>query len=60
MRLAFREKLEAGCTNRPDLRWNHVTDQIGMFCFTGLSLEQVRSVLLEHTSTTCVLPLTGG
>lgn len=21
--------------------WNHITDQIGMFCFTGLTPEQV-------------------
>ncbi len=21
--------------------WNHITDQIGMFCYTGLSPEQV-------------------
>lgn len=46
MRQAFREKLEAGMAargvpaeQRPS--WQHVTDQIGMFCYTGLSEEQV-------------------
>ncbi|KAJ1443499.1 aspartate aminotransferase [Ochromonadaceae sp. CCMP2298] len=37
MRTLLRSKLEAGSS----LPWNHVTDQIGMFCFTGLSPEQV-------------------
>lgn len=41
MRVAFRERLEAGC-KKEGVRWNHVTDQIGMFCYTGLSLEQVQ------------------
>ena len=25
------------------LPWNHITEQIGMFCFSGISPEQVRS-----------------
>ena len=37
MRALLRSKLEAG-SNRP---WNHITDQIGMFCFTGLTKDQV-------------------
>ena len=24
--------------------WNHITDQIGMFCYTGLKPEQVKSL----------------
>ena len=40
MRLSFRQKLEAAGP-REGVTWNHVTDQIGMFCYTGLSLEQV-------------------
>lgn len=27
----------------PACSWQHITDQIGMFCFTGLTPEQVRS-----------------
>lgn len=38
MRSLLRSKLEAGNLNR---RWNHITDQIGMFCFTGLNKGQV-------------------
>jgi len=42
MRLALRQKIEAGMLAivvKKD--WSHITEQIGMFCFTGLSLEQV-------------------
>jgi len=24
--------------------WQHITDQIGMFCFTGLKVEQVHHI----------------
>lgn len=48
MRSAFRAKLEAGQSSRacgstaPTIKkWNHITDQIGMFCFTGLTVAQV-------------------
>jgi len=39
MRLLFREKLEA-CGERVG-SWRHITDQIGMFCYTGLTIQQV-------------------
>lgn len=29
--------------------WTHVTDQIGMFCYTGLSKEQVQRLWDEHS-----------
>ena len=29
------------------LTWNHITDQIGMFCFTGMSAEQVARLRSE-------------
>ena len=39
MREQLRENLKKeGST----LNWQHVTDQIGMFCFTGLKPDQVR------------------
>lgn len=38
MRTLLRNKLEAGNAAR---KWNHITEQIGMFCYTGLSKEQV-------------------
>lgn len=28
--------------------WNHITAQIGMFCFTGLKSEQVEKLMKEH------------
>lgn len=28
--------------------WSHVTDQIGMFCYTGMNLEQVEKLKAEH------------
>ncbi|CAK7225146.1 Aspartate aminotransferase, cytoplasmic [Sporothrix bragantina] len=41
MRTALREKLEALGTPG---KWNHITDQIGMFSFTGLSEAQVQKL----------------
>ena len=46
MRQAFRDKLEAGIAAKgiPSDKapsWRHVTDQIGMFCYTGLTEQQV-------------------
>jgi aspartate aminotransferase, mitochondrial len=38
MRKALRSQLEGLGSKLP---WNHITDQIGMFCYTGLSEEQV-------------------
>eukprot|EP00268_Persea_americana_P051846 TRINITY_DN5762_c0_g1_i10.p1 TRINITY_DN5762_c0_g1~~TRINITY_DN5762_c0_g1_i10.p1 ORF type:complete len:192 (+),score=32.87 TRINITY_DN5762_c0_g1_i10:606-1181(+) len=37
MRTALRENLE----KRGSLNWEHITNQIGMFCYTGLTPEQV-------------------
>ncbi|CAN8101804.1 unnamed protein product [Discula destructiva] len=44
MRTALREKLEALGTPGS---WNHITDQIGMFSFTGLTEKQVASIQKE-------------
>ena len=41
MRTSLREKLESMKTPGT---WNHITDQIGMFSFTGLSEEQVLKI----------------
>ena len=41
--IKMREQLEAGLKKEGSTRdWQHVIDQIGMFCFTGLKPEQVR------------------
>jgi aspartate aminotransferase len=30
--------------------WKHITDQIGMFCFTGMTPEQVGSIPFSQLS----------
>ncbi|PRW56337.1 aspartate mitochondrial [Chlorella sorokiniana] len=46
MRTLLRQNLEA--LGSP-LSWNHITDQIGMFCYTGLAPEQVDKLTAEHS-----------
>jgi aspartate aminotransferase len=45
MRHALRTNLEAAGSKLP---WNHITDQIGMFCFTGITPEQVDRLTHDH------------
>jgi len=45
MRKELRDELEKLGTPGT---WNHVTDQIGMFSFTGLSKEQCKSMVDDH------------
>lgn len=45
MRKELRTELE---TLGSHLSWNHMTDQIGMFCYTGLKTEQVQQLTDEH------------
>ncbi|KAJ2159839.1 aspartate transaminase aat1 [Coemansia sp. RSA 552] len=45
MRTALRGRLEELGSKRA---WNHITDQIGMFCYTGLKPEQVDRLAQEH------------
>lgn len=45
MRLALRQELEALGSK---VSWNHITDQIGMFCYTGLKPEQVERMTKEY------------
>ncbi|KAJ2791686.1 aspartate transaminase aat1 [Coemansia linderi] len=44
MRAALRGELEGLGSKK---KWNHITDQIGMFCFTGLSPAQVDRLASE-------------
>lgn len=46
MRASLRGKVESGIAKSSRViakqrDWSHITEQIGMFCYTGLSLEQV-------------------
>lgn len=36
------EKLGSSCS------WNHITDQIGMFCYTGLDTTQVQRLTEDY------------
>ncbi|KAJ2171746.1 aspartate transaminase aat1 [Coemansia sp. RSA 560] len=44
MRVALRSRLEKLGSS---VAWNHITDQIGMFCFTGLTAAQVDRLAQE-------------
>ena len=41
MRAELRSRLEGG----GDEKWAHITDQIGMFCYTGMTKEQVSRLI---------------
>eukprot|EP00096_Caligus_rogercresseyi_P000224 TRINITY_DN105_c0_g1_i1.p1 TRINITY_DN105_c0_g1~~TRINITY_DN105_c0_g1_i1.p1 ORF type:complete len:427 (-),score=114.29 TRINITY_DN105_c0_g1_i1:81-1361(-) len=46
MRHQLKEGLErAGSSHN----WNHITEQIGMFCFTGMTPEQVAKIMGDHS-----------
>jgi len=47
MRKALRETLEDKL--KSSRSWKHVTDQIGMFCFTGLDEKQCDQLMKEHS-----------
>jgi aspartate aminotransferase len=47
--ITMRDQLRSGIEARGNPHnWQHITDQIGMFCFTGLSQEQVAKLTAEH------------
>lgn len=50
MRQSLKQQLEAiNCPPPKGLKsWNHITDQIGMFCFTGLSETQSKKLCDEY------------
>ena len=44
--ISMRNQLRANLAKEGSNRdWSHITDQIGMFCYTGLSAEQVKLVI---------------
>jgi aspartate aminotransferase len=45
MRISLRSKLEASGSNRS---WEHVTKQIGMFAYSGMSKEEVMELREKH------------
>lgn len=46
MRTKLRNLLEQ--KHRSSLPWNHITDQIGMFCYTGLKASQVERLTKDY------------
>ncbi|CAJ0592893.1 unnamed protein product [Cylicocyclus nassatus] len=46
MRSQLKELLKAEGSSRD---WEHITNQIGMFCFTGINPEQVEKLIKEHS-----------
>ncbi|KAK6026957.1 aminotransferase, class I/II [Ostertagia ostertagi] len=46
MRKQLRELLAKEGSSR---NWQHITDQIGMFCFTGINPQQVEKLIKEHS-----------
>ena len=48
--ISMRDKLKAGLEREGStLNWQHITDQIGMFCFTGMKPEQVEQISKKHS-----------
>lgn len=48
--IKMREQLVAGLKKEGSSHnWQHVTDQIGMFCFTGLKPDQVERLTKEFS-----------
>jgi len=45
MRTLLKNNLEKAGSTR---NWDHVTNQIGMFCYTGITPEQVEKMRVEH------------
>ena len=47
--ITMRTKLKEGLAKEGSiLNWQHITDQIGMFCFTGMKPEQVDKIVKDH------------
>ena len=48
--ISMRTKLKDGLAREGStLNWQHITDQIGMFCFTGMKPEQVDQIVKKHS-----------
>jgi len=48
--ITMRQKLKDGLVREGSTRnWEHITDQIGMFCFTGMTQDQVAKIIKDHS-----------
>ncbi|CAG9784183.1 unnamed protein product [Diatraea saccharalis] len=47
--ISMRQQLRAGIEGAGNKQnWQHITDQIGMFCYTGLNADQVAKLTKDH------------
>ncbi|KAK3727544.1 hypothetical protein QZH41_018647, partial [Actinostola sp. cb2023] len=52
--IAMRQKLSDNLKKEGSkLNWSHITDQIGMFCYTGLKPDQVSEITLVPVTQSC-------
>ena len=48
--ISMRTRLKDGLKREGSTHnWEHITDQIGMFCFTGMKAEQVEQISSKHS-----------
>jgi len=48
--ISMREKLKANLQKEGSQKnWEHITDQIGMFCFTGMNQQQSEKLVKDHS-----------
>lgn len=48
--ITMRHKLKEGLAREGSIRnWQHITDQIGMFCFTGMTPDQVEKITKDFS-----------
>merc|ERR1711971_426266 len=48
--ISMRTKLQDGLVKEGStLNWQHITEQIGMFCFTGMTADQVAQISSKHS-----------
>merc|ERR1712066_745850 len=48
--ISMRAMLKEGLKKEGSTRnWSHITDQIGMFCYTGMNQQQVEKIISDHS-----------
>jgi len=48
--ITMRDRLKAGLAREGSVKnWQHISDQIGMFCFTGMTPEQVAKITKDYS-----------
>jgi len=48
--ISMRSMLKEGLAKEGSTKdWSHITDQIGMFCYTGMNQQQVEKIISDHS-----------